>query len=176
MQFETRSEKRSAVLSNTIPSVSIPKVTASRTHAKFCIMDVWIFLIPKREHPPTIKANEARSSRKLVARYEETRRGNVDYRVQGIPHPTVQKEDSNRREIAKTLIQQFETHPNRDSLMEDLNSAKSRRSLSPAWVTRRTSSCARSLLKYNALIVLCIEKWHRTLHLRQMHAAVGIDS
>ena len=34
---------------------------------RICIMDVRIFLIPKREHLPTIKANEARSTRKLVA-------------------------------------------------------------------------------------------------------------
>ena len=33
-----------------------------------CIMDVRIFLIPTREHPPTIKANEARGTGRLVAR------------------------------------------------------------------------------------------------------------
>ena len=33
----------------------------------------------------------------------------------------VQKENSNRKETVKRLIQQFENHPNRDSLMEDLN-------------------------------------------------------
>ena len=49
------------------------------------------------------------------ARYEETRRGNVDYRIKGIPHSTVQREDSNRKEIVKRLIQKFETHPNRRS-------------------------------------------------------------
>ena len=43
------------------------------------------------------------------SRYEETRRGTVDHRIQGIPHSTVQKEDSNRKEIVK--IQQFENHP-----------------------------------------------------------------
>ena len=32
-------------------------------------------------------------------KYEETRSGNVDYRRQGIPHSTVQKEDSSRKEI-----------------------------------------------------------------------------
>ena len=47
--------------------------------------------------------------------YRETCRGNVDFRTQGIPHSTVQKEDSNRKEIVKRLIQQFENHPNRDS-------------------------------------------------------------
>ena len=60
--------------------------------------------------------NKARRSR-----YEETRRGNVDYRIQGIFHSTVQKEDSNRKEIVKRLSQQFENLPICDSLIEDLN-------------------------------------------------------
>ena len=54
-------------------------------------------------------------------KYKETCRDNVDYRIPGILHSTVQKEDSNRKEIVKRLIQQFENHPNRDSLIEDLN-------------------------------------------------------
>ena len=45
----------------------------------------------------------------------------MDYRIQSILHSTVQKENSNRKEIVKKLIQQFENHPNRDSLIEDLN-------------------------------------------------------
>ena len=44
----------------------------------------------------------------------KTCRGNVDYRIPGTPHSTVQKEDSNRKETVKRLIQQFENHPNRD--------------------------------------------------------------
>ena len=53
---------------------------------------------------------------KHIAKYKETCRGDVGYRIQGIPHSTVQKE-----EIVKRLIQQFENHLNRDSLVEDLN-------------------------------------------------------
>ena len=53
------------------------------------------------------------------AKFEETRSGNIDFRIQGLPHSTVQKEDSNRKEIVKILIQQFENHPNRDLLIED---------------------------------------------------------
>ena len=110
-----------------LQSTSIPKVTARRTHAKFA----------KRENPPTITANKACSTMKPVAhfsrtrrkhpeesqrgKYRETCRGNVDYRIPGIPHATVQKEDSNRKETVKRLIQQFENHPNGDSLIEDLN-------------------------------------------------------
>ena len=49
-------------------SIPISKVTAkNRAHAEFGTMDLRVFLIPKREHPQTIKANEARSTRKLVA-------------------------------------------------------------------------------------------------------------
>ena len=53
--------------------------------------------------------------------YRETCRGNVDYRIPSIPHSTVQKEDTNRKETVKRLIQQFENHPCHDSLIEDLN-------------------------------------------------------
>ena len=54
-------------------------------------------------------------------KYRDTCRGNVDYRIPRKPHSTVQKEDSNRKETVKRLIQQFENHPKRDSLTEDLN-------------------------------------------------------
>ena len=53
--------------------------------------------------------------------FEETRSGNIGCRAQGLPHSTVQKEDDVRRETVKKLIHQFETHPNRESLMADLN-------------------------------------------------------
>ena len=101
-------------------------------------VDVSILLIPKRENPPTITANKASSTGKLVAHFSRTHvanilekvsdgsagkpvAGNVDYRLPGIPHSTVRKEDTNRKEIVTRLIQQFENHPNRDSLIQDLN-------------------------------------------------------
>ena len=70
-----------------------------------------------RQDPPNPEA------RKSTDKYKETSRGNVDYRIPGIPHSTVQdqEEDSNRKETVKRLIQQFENHPNRDSLIQDLN-------------------------------------------------------
>ena len=84
-------------------------------------MDVGIPPISKRDKPPTIKANKAGSTRKLVAhisrthvasiskksqrgKYKETCRGNVDYRIPGLPQSTVQKEDSNRKEISKNWL------------------------------------------------------------------------
>ena len=37
-------------------------------------------------------------------KYRETCRDDVDYRIQGLPHSTVRKEDSNRKEIVKRRI------------------------------------------------------------------------
>ena len=52
----------------------------------------------------------------------KTCRGNVDYRIPGKPHATVQKEGTNcKKTVKKKLIQQFENHPNWESLIKDLN-------------------------------------------------------
>ena len=53
--------------------------------------------------------------------FEETQSDNIDVRIQGLPHSTVQEKDDVRRETVKKLIHQIETHPNRESLMADLN-------------------------------------------------------
>ena len=50
----------------------------------------------------------------------ETRCGTVEHRIQGIPQSAVRKEDANRNEIVKELIQKFENNFNRASFMEDL--------------------------------------------------------
>ena len=60
------------------------------------------------DHPSEQSAKYEETRR---SRCEETCRGNVDYRIQGILHSTVQKEDCDRKEIVKRLIQQFENHP-----------------------------------------------------------------
>ena len=53
--------------------------------------------------------------------FEETRSGNIAFRIQCLLNSTVQEEDDVRRETVKKLFHQFETHPNRESLMADLN-------------------------------------------------------
>ena len=99
-----------------LQSFPIPKTTESRTHTEFASWTSGFILSRSENIHRRAKYAETRRSR-----YEETRRGNVDYRFQDILHSTVQKEDSNRKEIVKRLIQQLENQPNRDSLMEDLN-------------------------------------------------------
>ena len=145
-------------------------------------MDVRILPIPKRENPPTIKANRASSTGKLVAHFSRTH-------VAGIPEKV--SDGSAGKPVAVTLITEFQvflTQPSRKKtriarkqsknwlnssritrtgtrsyriwtrLKISIRSAKSRRSWSPAWATRNTSSCARLLLRYSALIALYIGK------------------
>ena len=139
-------------------------------------MDVRIFLIPKREHPPTVTANKPSTltsrghtsqstQRSQRCKYRETCRGNVDYTIQGIPHSAVLKEDSNRKETVKRLIQQFENHPICDSLLEDLSkteefnpfSEKSKELITSMGDTEYFKLCESSS-KIQALIVLFIGK------------------
>ena len=44
----------------------------------------------------------------------------MDYRIFGIPLSVVGKQDINRKDKVKTLIQQFENHPNKESFLQDL--------------------------------------------------------
>ena len=84
----------------------------------------------------------------------------------------------------KRLIQQFETHPNRDSKMEDLKwteefnpfSEKSKELITsmgnPEYFELREISSKETMLR----LFFVLGSWHRTQHLRQMHAAVGKES
>ena len=145
--YQTRSN--AITLFNTLPAICIEEVVYMKIEEElYCkvyqskraprvVLTPNFRPIPMRENPPTVKANEA-LTRKPVAhfsrthvasipekvrrwRYRETCRGNVEHRLPGIPHSTVQKEDTNRKETVKRLIQQSENHLNRDSLMQDMN-------------------------------------------------------
>ena len=51
----------------------------------------------------------------------ETWCNNVDYRIPAIHHSAVEQLDTNRRDTVKKLIQQFESHPNKESFLQDMN-------------------------------------------------------
>ena len=76
----------------------------------------------KTRRSPSEDTRRKHLERKVyLVKYTESWRRNVDCRIQGIPHSTVQKEDPNRKEIAERPIQQLENHPNWDSLIQNLN-------------------------------------------------------
>ena len=121
-------------------------------------IDVRIHLIPTWENPSTTKANRPVTA-KLVAVTLTTQ-------IPGLPHSTVQKQDTNRKETIKILIfsrsritrsgtccSRTWTRPK-----NFIQSGKSRRSSSPTWVTLKSSSFAKPLPRYNVPIVLYWEK------------------
>ena len=88
-----------------------------------------IVLKPNLHYERTDTANfEARASVDHLSReygetlsgraYGETCCGNIDFRIQVLPHSIVQQQDDIRKEAVKKLIQ-FETHPNREALKAD---------------------------------------------------------
>ena len=52
--------------------------------------------------------------------YKETYRGEIDFRIQALPHSAVQEHDHIRKEAVQKLSHQFETHPNKEALQRDL--------------------------------------------------------
>ena len=50
----------------------------------------------------------------------ETWSNNVDYRISGTPLSVFEKQDLNRKDKVKALIQQFENHPNKESFPQEL--------------------------------------------------------
>ena len=51
----------------------------------------------------------------------ETWCNNVDYRILGLPLSAVEQQDTNRKDKVERLIQQFESHPNKESFLQDMN-------------------------------------------------------
>ena len=136
--LKARSEERIAVLSNTITrnrsllhtacnlyweggmhedqggaipqSISVSKVASCYTEAdlaKWTTGSTWS------------RSKNILWPPKCIGKSLRNRSGNVDKKIPGIPHSTVQQQDTNRKETVRKLIQQFENHPNRDSLTED---------------------------------------------------------
>ena len=52
--------------------------------------------------------------------YREICRGEIAFRIQGLPHSAVQEHDHIRKQAVQKLIHQFENHPNKEALQEDL--------------------------------------------------------
>ena len=86
--------------------------------AEFALWTPGYYQLWSESHPSTILAES--TERPVTGEYGETRCGNIDLRIQGLPQSTVQQQDDTRREAVNKLIHQFETHPNREPLKADL--------------------------------------------------------
>ena len=47
-------------------------------------------------------------------------RGEIEFRIQGLPHSAVQEHDHIRKQSVQKLFHQFENHPNKEALQADL--------------------------------------------------------
>ena len=61
--------------------------------------------------------------------YRKSCRGEIDFRMQGLPHSAVQEHDHIRKQAVQKLTHQFENHPNKAALQEDL---QQRRAFNPS--------------------------------------------
>ena len=82
-----------------------------------------VTLLPNPQHcRKDLLITDARESDDFASeKHEHTRtcRGNIDYRIPGIPHSTVEQVDTNRKETVRRFIEQFDNHPNRNVLLKD---------------------------------------------------------
>ena len=99
-----------------LQSTSIPQGYHALYSRQICNMDVRILLIPKRENPPTINANKARSTRKLVARISRSLVASISMNI---------TERSTRKLVAVTLITELKEYLNQPSRKKTLIAKKS---------------------------------------------------
>ena len=138
VQFDARSEERIAILSNTITrnrslqhtacdciEKAVRMKTKEEGYLKVCLTP----RLPRAVLKPNSRSSQqdqqeqdARSSCDHPCGSKgsgETWCNNVDNRIPGIPHSAVKQQDTNRRDTVKKLIQQFESHPNKESILQD---------------------------------------------------------
>ena len=125
--YQTRSH--AIVPYNTLPVICIEKAVRMKTkeegYLKVCLTP----RLPRAVLKPNSRSSQqdqqeqdARSSCVHPCGSKgsgETWCNNVDNRIPGIPHSAVEQQDTNRRDTVKKLIQHFESHPNKESILQD---------------------------------------------------------
>ena len=109
------------VLHNALPAICIEKAVCMKTEEEQNHKVHQSPRLPRiilkpnsqsgQQDQPDQEARKSSDHQSASGSYGETRSGNVDYRIPGIRHYSVQQQDTNRRETVNKLIQQFENHP-----------------------------------------------------------------
>ena len=136
--YQTRSH--AIVLHNTLSAICIVKAVCMKTKEELHHKVYQSPRLPRvvlkpnsqsgQQDQPDQEARKSSDHHCALDSYRETRSGNVDYRIPGIPHSTVQQQDTNRKETVKKLIQQFGNHPNKESFLQDLNKTEMKKAFS----------------------------------------------
>ena len=123
------------ILYNTLPAMCVDKVVIRKSGEELCSKTHQspsapqrIVLRPHYGRQDTT-SSDARTSLDHSSQhkencdggtYKETYRGEIDFRIQALPHSVVQEYDHIRKEAVQKLSHQFETHPNKEALQRDL--------------------------------------------------------
>ena len=121
--YQTRSH--AIVLCNTLPAICIEKAVCMKIEEEL-YHKVYqsprlprVFLMQNsqsgQQDQPDQEARTSSDHQSASGSYWETRNGNVDCRIPGIPRSTVQQQDTNRKETVKKLVQ------HKESFLQDLN-------------------------------------------------------
>ena len=108
----------------------------------------------------------------------------VDFRILGIPHSAVEQVDTNRKEKVGRLIEQFESHPNRNLLLKDIEksdeinhfSQESKDLITEMGNNEIFEFCETSSKRQCSDCALYWYNWYRKLHTQKMLAAYGDES
>ena len=180
-------------LSSTLPAICIEKVVRMKTGEElYCNVHQSprlprVTLTPNPQHsrkdPPNPDARESDKNESEKRKHRRTYSGNIDFRIPGIPHSTVEQVDTNRKETAKRLIEQFENHPHRNVLLKDFEKAGEINHFSEESKNLITDMGNTEIFDLHETCLKsqcpdCALYWknlNRMLHMRLMHAAHGTD-
>ena len=118
-----------------------------------------------QQDQPDQEARKFSDHQSVSGSYGKPAAATLNCRIPGIPHSTVQQQDTNRRETIKKLIQQFQNHSNKEFFLQDLNQTeeiytfneKSKKLITDMGNTE-SFDLSETFLRNNAPIVLYIGK------------------
>ena len=160
--FKARTEERIAILSNTITRNRSPQHTTCYLCGENGMHETKVELyqsprLPRvilkpnsrsgQQDQPDQEARKSSDHQSASGRFGETRSGNVDFRIPGIPHSTVQQQDTNRKDTVKQLIRQFENHPNKESFLQGFSGTESKKLITDMGNTEIFELCETSYKK-----------------------------
>ena len=124
MHFEARSEERIAILSNTVTCTCSLQHAALRLHWESGCVTTKEELFHKvcftPRFPRVVLKPNSHSGQQDQREQDARTSYDQPSEYNGIPLSTVEQQDTNRKDKAKKLIEKFETHPNKESSLQDL--------------------------------------------------------
>ena len=119
-------------LSDTLPAICMNRVVCMKTREElYCRIYKSprlprVTLVPNSQHFQKDVHEKSDDREKEVHQHRGTCGSDhcVDFRIPGIPHSAVEQVETNRKEKVRRLIEQFESHLNRNMLLKDFEKSE----------------------------------------------------